>query len=133
MCKEEGSIYSLDTINNKALVQKLMRNPTLCVLWPASLPYKVWVCWFIYGTSSRLICKEASMGKEIEAWAFKRSFAWATNIWTTCGEELGTYISLSNPFFWLFFSHISCLLSVFEQRICTCVIHLSHSLFCFVS
>jgi hypothetical protein len=24
-------------------------------------------------------------------------------------------------------------LSVFEQRICTCVIHLSHSLFCFVS
>ncbi len=37
-----------------------------------------------------------------------------------------TYISLSNTFcFCYFFSHTSCLLSVFEQKICTCVIQIS--------
>jgi hypothetical protein len=40
------------------------------------------------------------------------------NLW----GRASTYISLSNPFsFIIIFPHTSCILSVFEQRICTCV------------
>jgi len=43
------------------------------------------------------------------------------NLW----GKASTHNSLSNPFFFCyFFSHTSCLLSVCEQKICTCVIQI---------
>jgi hypothetical protein len=50
--------------------------------------------------------------------------ALGTNIWTTSGGKASTYISLFNHFSFAIFFHTSCLLSVFEQRICTCVIQI---------
>ncbi len=44
-----------------------------------------------------------SLGKEVEARVCTRSLAWATNIWTTCGEELVHTFHFLTLFLLLFF------------------------------
>ncbi len=77
------------------------------------------------GNKLKVDLERGEFGKRSRSKSMRKVFGLSNKHLNNLLGRASTYISLSNPFcFCYLFSHTSCLLSVFEQKICTCVIQI---------